>query len=146
MANVETAAMIDERPVAPTAPYLWKRHALVTRITHWINVIALTFLLGTGLNIFNAHPSLYWGAYGADDDDSKRWLEIGAMDNAAGQARGITRVGPVKVDTTGVLGISKGANGQPQRDRLSVVADLPEPAAISPRRATGTSSSPGSSS
>jgi cytochrome b subunit of formate dehydrogenase len=28
---------------------------------HWLNVIALTILLMSGLAIFNAHPALYWG-------------------------------------------------------------------------------------
>ncbi len=102
---------ITETPAAPAAPYLWYRHAAVTRITHWINVIAISFLLGTGLNIFNAHPALYWGAYGADPDDNKRWLEIGAI-NENGEQRGKTRVGPVTVDTTGVLGVAN-ANGKP---------------------------------
>jgi thiosulfate reductase cytochrome b subunit len=41
--------------------YLYQRHTLVVRVTHWINVIALTVLLMSGLQIFNAHPSLYWG-------------------------------------------------------------------------------------
>lgn len=31
------------------------------RITHWINAIALAVLLMSGLQIFNAHPSLSWG-------------------------------------------------------------------------------------
>ena len=35
--------------------------ALLVRITHWINVIALTALLMSGLQIFNEHPALYWG-------------------------------------------------------------------------------------
>jgi thiosulfate reductase cytochrome b subunit len=37
------------------------RHGLTTRITHWINVVALTLLVLSGLQIFNAHPALYWG-------------------------------------------------------------------------------------
>src|SRR5262245_6908621 len=41
--------------------YLYKRHSLLIRITHWVNVLALTLLLMSGLQIFNAHPSLYWG-------------------------------------------------------------------------------------
>jgi thiosulfate reductase cytochrome b subunit len=50
------------------------RHTVITRITHWINVVALTVLLMSGLQIFNAHPALYWGAYGADFD--KHWFAI----------------------------------------------------------------------
>jgi cytochrome b subunit of formate dehydrogenase len=37
------------------------RHRLPVRVMHWINVICLTLLLMSGLNIFNAHPALYWG-------------------------------------------------------------------------------------
>ena len=41
--------------------YLYSRHSLLVRITHWINVIALVALLMSGLQIFNEHPALYWG-------------------------------------------------------------------------------------
>ena len=40
---------------------LVKRHSLVVRITHWLNVLSLWLLLMSGLQIFNAHPALYWG-------------------------------------------------------------------------------------
>ncbi len=109
----------DALPVAapleapPRAPEDFYRHAVVTRTTHWINVLCMVFLIGTGLNIFNAHPALYWGQYGADDDDAKRWLEIGSADAPDGQAYGFVRIGSLTVKTTGVLGISKGASGQP---------------------------------
>ena len=100
---------------SPTAaPYLFHRHALAVRVTHWINALAIVFMIGTGFNIFNAHPGLYWGQYGADDDDSKRWLEIGSADTPQGVAYGFVRIGSLMVRTTGVLGISTGGNGQPQ--------------------------------
>ena len=38
------------------------RHALTTRVTHWINAFCLLILLLSGLQIFNAHPALYFGA------------------------------------------------------------------------------------
>jgi thiosulfate reductase cytochrome b subunit len=41
--------------------HLYRRHTIAIRVTHWINVIAATVLLMSGLQIFNAHPSLYWG-------------------------------------------------------------------------------------
>src|SRR5262245_64783224 len=41
--------------------YLYRRHSLLVRTTHWINVIAVTALLMSGLQIFNEHPALYWG-------------------------------------------------------------------------------------
>lgn len=37
------------------------RHALATRVTHWINALCLLILLLSGLQIFNAHPALYFG-------------------------------------------------------------------------------------
>jgi thiosulfate reductase cytochrome b subunit len=41
--------------------YLYRRHSLLVRITHWINAIVLPILLMSGLQIFNEHPALYWG-------------------------------------------------------------------------------------
>ena len=108
MATVEQV----RRAIAPSMPRVYYRHRVVTRVTHWINVLCLGFLLTTGLNIFNAHPALYWGQYGADADDGRRWLEIGATDRPDGSPAGMTRVGPVTVETTGLLGLSTGANGQ----------------------------------
>ena len=34
-----------------------KRHHPVVRITHWVNAIALTIMIGSGLRIFNAYPA-----------------------------------------------------------------------------------------
>jgi Ni/Fe-hydrogenase b-type cytochrome subunit len=34
-----------------------KRHHPVVRITHWVNAIALTLMIGSGLRIFNAYPA-----------------------------------------------------------------------------------------
>ena len=44
-----------------TAGPLVYRQFAWTRITHWIWAISLFFLLLTGLQIFNAHPTLYIG-------------------------------------------------------------------------------------
>lgn len=99
---------------AAARSWLFHRHALAVRITHWINALAIVFLIGTGLNIFNAHPGLYWGQYGAEDDDARRWLEIGSADTPQGVAYGFVRIGGLTVRTTGVLGISTAANGQLQ--------------------------------
>jgi thiosulfate reductase cytochrome b subunit len=46
---------------ADPAPYRYKRHSLTVRILHWVNVVVLLTLLMSGLQIFNAHPALYWG-------------------------------------------------------------------------------------
>jgi len=37
------------------------RHRFWVRMTHWVNVVCMTVLLMSGLQIFNAHPALYWG-------------------------------------------------------------------------------------
>lgn len=112
-------------PAPPAVPYLFKRHALATRITHWVNALAIAFLVGTGLNIFNAHPTLYWGQAGSTTDLRGRWLAIGAAPGAGGELRGTTRVGPVTVDTTGVLGVAGGPNGQPQAQGFPSWATFP---------------------
>jgi thiosulfate reductase cytochrome b subunit len=54
-------------------PELIYRHRLPVRIMHWINVICLFVLLGSGLQIFNAHPALYWGA---DSRDATLLLQL----------------------------------------------------------------------
>ena len=61
---------------AVTTPDRIYRHRLPTRIWHWTNAITLLIMLMSGLMIFNAHPRLYWGSYGANADYA--WLEIGA--------------------------------------------------------------------
>jgi thiosulfate reductase cytochrome b subunit len=40
---------------------LYARHSLPVRAMHWINVAAVLVLVMSGLQIFNAHPALYWG-------------------------------------------------------------------------------------
>ncbi len=49
------------KPIRPP-----KRHALSTRIWHWINAVSIVILFMSGLNIANAHRHLYWGNAGYD--------------------------------------------------------------------------------
>jgi Ni/Fe-hydrogenase b-type cytochrome subunit len=35
----------------------FKRHHWVVRLTHWINLVAVTIMVGSGLRIFNAYPA-----------------------------------------------------------------------------------------
>ncbi|WP_315831903.1 cytochrome b/b6 domain-containing protein [Bradyrhizobium prioriisuperbiae] len=83
--------------------FVW-RHSVVTRLTHWLNVLCLGFLLLSGLQIFNAHPELYWGQFGADADPP--FIKIGASE-INGEQHGLLTIGSVSVRTTGVLGLSK---------------------------------------
>jgi thiosulfate reductase cytochrome b subunit len=95
-------------PTAPAAArkrprkLLVARHSLTVRITHWINAASLAFLLLSGLQIFNAHPALYWGQ---QSDFGHAWLAMGAY-SSGGALHGVTKVGPALFHTTGVLGAS----------------------------------------
>lgn len=68
---------MTETKASPTEPQggdLVKRHRLSTRLWHWTNAVTLYVLLLSGLGIFNAHPHLYWGHYGANFDTA--WLHL----------------------------------------------------------------------
>ena len=80
------------------------RHRAPVRLTHWINALAILFLLGSGLNIFNAHSRLYWGKYGADNE--RPFIAIGSVQDGD-TLRGVTQIGSLAIPTTGVLGASK---------------------------------------
>jgi thiosulfate reductase cytochrome b subunit len=84
------------------------RHRLSTRLWHWTNAIVFFVMLMSGLMIFNAHPRLYWGEYGANPDPA--WLEIGSDGR-----HGFLRVGHLTIDTTGVLGLWTDGAGQHRR-------------------------------
>jgi thiosulfate reductase cytochrome b subunit len=75
---------------------------------HWINVIALTVLFMSGLNIFSAHPALYWGQ--SSYSGRPPVFEIGAMEDAD-NVTGVTRILGHDFDTTGILGASRDASG-----------------------------------
>lgn len=51
-----------------------KRHALSTRLWHWITAFAVVVLFMSGLNISNAHRHLYWGQAGSDPDEA--WTHV----------------------------------------------------------------------
>lgn len=83
---------------------LIKRHSPGTRVWHWVNLAALVILLMSGLQIFNAHPTLYWGDQSLSENAV---LAIGARRTAEGEARGYLQISDYRFDTTGVLGWSK---------------------------------------
>lgn len=51
-----------------------KRHALSTRLWHWINLLCVVVLFMSGLTISNAHRYLYWGEWGFSP--SAAWLAV----------------------------------------------------------------------
>ena len=67
--------MQDEQPKGGDLAY---RHHLFTRLWHWTNVVTVTVMLMSGLMIFNAHPRLYWGHYGANaaGHPDPAWLDL----------------------------------------------------------------------
>ncbi len=105
----------------PTGTVLVLPHAAVTRVTHWLNALCLGVLLLSGLQIFNAWPSLYWGQYGADGDPAL--LNI-ASSRDGERLRGFVRAGALTVPTTGVLGVSR-FEGQPTARAFPAWLTLP---------------------
>ena len=51
-----------------------RRHALSTRLWHWLNFACLAILFMSGLNISNAHKRLYWGEWGFEP--AQAWLMV----------------------------------------------------------------------
>jgi thiosulfate reductase cytochrome b subunit len=103
------------------------RHRLPLRVMHWINLLCMAVLVGSGLQIFNAHPALYWGATSHFDapafaTDSRRDLN--------GKAHGITTIGDRHFDTTGVLGVSKNAAGMRLQRGFPIWATIPGPQSL----------------
>jgi thiosulfate reductase cytochrome b subunit len=96
------------------------RHSLVVRITHWINVLSLLLMLLSGLQIFNAHPALY---FGQQSDFAHPWLSMRAYP-APGGLEGVTRIGSAAFETTGFLGASD-FRGHPQARGFPAWLTLP---------------------
>jgi Ni/Fe-hydrogenase b-type cytochrome subunit len=94
------------------------RHRLPVRLWHWLNALVIFVMLMSGLMIFNAHPRLYWGHYGANADPA--WLEIGSD-----AAEGYLRVGALQVTTTGLLGRWTDSDGQVKRRAFPGWATIP---------------------
>ncbi len=91
--------------------YPYYRHSLPVRIMHWSNVVFLATLLMSGLNIFNAHPALYWGKQSYSG--APPVLELRGIEDDEGDIiRGVTRILGHEFDTTGFLGASEDASGE----------------------------------
>jgi thiosulfate reductase cytochrome b subunit len=104
----DTTSPAAARSAATSGP-IYYRHALPVRIMHWINVIALTILFMSGLNIFDAYPVLHWGK--SSYTGRPPLLEIGAVERGERGIVGVTRVFGREFETTGFLGVSRSANG-----------------------------------
>lgn len=105
----------QDEAVAPEArrkgPLIY-RQSVWTRLTHWVWVICLFFLLLTGLQIFNAHPRLYIGQEsGFEYNNSVFSMHAERLPDGA--IAGYTTLFGNKIDTTGLFGFS-GTQERPQ--------------------------------
>lgn len=101
-----------------------RRHSLPVRVTHWVNVAAFLLLLFSGLQIFNAHPALYWGQA---SDFQNPWVSMTPSQAPDGRLIGVTQIAGQRFDTTGVLGVSDGqARGFPAWATLPSYRSLAE--------------------
>jgi thiosulfate reductase cytochrome b subunit len=104
-------------------PIIIRRHTSATRIMHWVNALCVFLVLMSGLQIFNAHPRLYWGQYGANSDLAV--MEITEKDPSNGQPLGVLRFGHHEIPTTGFLGISNDRAGDPSERGFPSWATIP---------------------
>lgn len=81
------------------------RQSAWTRLTHWLWAVSLFFLLLTGLQIFNAHPTLYIGDQSGFSFDNAV-LSMSAENTPEGPV-GYTTILGYRFDTTGVFGLSE---------------------------------------
>jgi thiosulfate reductase cytochrome b subunit len=99
------------------------RHSLLVRVCHWINALCFLILLMSGLQIFNAHPSLNWG-YATNFDHPS--FSLSAKENDDGDPTGgVTTLFGRSFDTTGFLGASRGPDGQLEERGFPSWATLP---------------------
>jgi len=111
---MDPGAPVDE----PAGGDFVYRHRWPTRLWHWLNALTVFVLLMSGFMIFNAHPRLYWGEYGANADTP--WLQIGGD-----RERGHIVIGPLDIPTTGVLGHWYDSNGNLQNRAFPGWATIP---------------------
>jgi thiosulfate reductase cytochrome b subunit len=98
------------------------RQSAWTRATHWLWAISLFFLLLSGLQIFNAHPTLYIGDQSGFGFDNAVFSMHG--ENTPDGPAGYTTILGHRFDTTGLFGLSERA-GQPVGRGFPPWATLP---------------------
>lgn len=127
-----SATEASASPARPVQGPLVYRQSVWTRVTHWVWAVCLFFLLLSGLQIFNAHPTLYFGKQSGFDFDnailnmySDTGTHTSADANKGSEAtpadadedadddadethttRGVTEIFGRKLDTTGLFGLS----------------------------------------
>ncbi len=104
------SSLASHAPAAAAHGRIVYRHTAVVRVTHWVNALCFVLLVMSGLQIFNAHPALYWGKASTFDDP---FFSLTANENADGDVvKGVTTVFGHSFATTGVLGASRDEDGE----------------------------------
>jgi thiosulfate reductase cytochrome b subunit len=97
------------------------RFPAIVRISHWGNALCLAVLLMSGLQIFNAHPPLYWGE---DSDFARPLFSISTDFTEDGDPVGVTTILGWQIETTGVLGWSR-LDGRPVQRAFPAWSTIP---------------------
>ena len=119
---------LPPEPAMPTGVRTVLRHRWPLRWMHWINLACMLALAGSGLQIFNAHPALYWGETSHFDTPL---LAMQMERGPDGKGRGITRIGEARFDTTGVFGVSpRSVDGVNVRRGFPEWATIPGPRSL----------------
>ena len=87
---------------------------------HWINLLALTILLLSGLQIFNAHPALYWGK--SSYNGHPPVLQMYGAQAPNGDTVGITEIFGSAISHDGAIRGIQGCQRHAHRTRFSVLA------------------------
>jgi thiosulfate reductase cytochrome b subunit len=99
------------------------RHSPLVRICHWINAACFLLLLMSGLQIFNADPALTWGPATSFDHP---FFSLSARENDDGDpTAGVTTIFGHAFNTTGLLGASRGDDGELEEHGFPSWATLP---------------------
>lgn len=130
MASIPNVEPLVASPGVADGRWQWRtvlRHRILLRVMHWINLLCMLVLVGSGLQIFNAHPSLYWGAASHFEDPV---LAIGSVRGPDGKSIGVTSIGGHQFETTSVLGVSKRADGMRVKRGFPEWATIPGPRSL----------------
>ena len=104
------------------------------RATHWLTALSSFVLLLSGLQIFNAHPALYWGnasefdqpflSFGGGDRAFPRWITLPAEQDLAGGRRWHFFFAWCLVAGLGVYFLANLIRGRIERDLLPTRNEL----------------------
>ncbi|MFZ0605132.1 MAG: cytochrome b/b6 domain-containing protein [Roseiarcus sp.] len=99
------------------------RHSALVRVCHWVNAICFVVLLMSGMQIFNADPQLTWGQ---TTNFTRPFISLSAHEDDNGDpTAGVTTIFGHPFNTTGVLGASRGDDGDLEERGFPSWATLP---------------------